>query len=80
MTKSREQKLRVFSIVLLVSSMFFILEGGGQIGWQNGVALLIWSGVCLIDTILTSRKPFQFVYAVLGLTFFALATKNFLAH
>lgn len=79
MTESGKQKLRLFSIFLLLVSMLFWLEGRGVPGWKTGMALLPMAILTAVDFYLEKSKAFRLPYAVLCLFFLFFAIKNFLA-
>lgn len=80
MTESGKQKLRLFSIFLVLVSMLFWLEGQGAPGWKTGMALLSVAVLTAVDFYLEKSKTFRLPYAAFCLFFLFLAIKNFLAH
>jgi len=80
MTESGKQKLRLLSIVLLLVSAFFLLEGGLAPGWKTGMAILPIAILSAIDLFLTKGKFWRLPYVAFSLFFFFHSIKNFLAH
>ena len=79
MTESGKQKLRLFSIALLVVSMIFWLEGQGAPGWKAGMAILLMAILTATDSYLAKGTVFRIPFAVFCLFFLFFAVKNFLA-
>ena len=80
MTSSVQKRLLVISLVALMLSVLFYLEGGGKPGWKSGVSLLMLSILCGIDVASSPSKFSRIIFSVFSLIFFVFSFKNFLAH